>query len=109
MFLSPVGDRSLLFPSWKLAEESIVVRLPVVPHRCRLEVSRAGLQVFPALVIVQRNSQAGSIWNLDVALLDDGLLQPVHQILPEWHIERMVLEREEVARRGGAVYVPHPA
>lgn len=42
------------------AEESIVVRFHVVPHRGRLEVSRSRLQVFLALVIVQRNSQAGN-------------------------------------------------
>jgi hypothetical protein len=55
--------------------------------------------VFPALVIVQRNPQAGSVRNLDVALLDNGLLQAVDQILPEWHIEGMVLQRQEVAAR----------
>jgi hypothetical protein len=81
-----------------LAEESIVVRLHVVPHRCRLEVSRARLQVFIALVIVQRDPQTGSIRNLDVALLDNGLLQTVDQILPEWHIEGMVLQRQEPGR-----------
>ena len=64
-------------------------------------------QVLLADLIVQRHSQPRSIRNLDVALLDHWLFRSIGQILPPGHIERVVLERQEVARCGRAVHIRH--
>src|SRR5258708_3372996 len=60
-------------------------------------------------VVVKRNSQPRCAWNLDVALVDDRLVDSSDEILPEGYIERMVLEREEVACRRRAMNVRHTA
>lgn len=50
-------------------------------------------------VVFECDAQAWCIRDLDEALVDDGLLDPCHQALPERHVEEVVLKREEVARR----------
>src|ERR1700761_1269239 len=92
-----------------LAESSVVPGLFLVPHGCRFKVSCAGLQMALHLIIIQRNSQPWRLGNLDVALVNDRLVDAGDQILPEWHVERMIFEREKIASRCCAMNSRHAA
>ena len=44
---------------------------------------------------------------LDITFVDDRLFDPGDEVLPERHVERMVLERKEIARGRSAMDVRH--
>src|SRR5262249_19757800 len=93
----------------KLAEGRVIPGLLLVPHWRRLKVSRTRLQVPLYLILVQRNPQPRPLWNLDIALVDDRLLDPRDQVLPERHIERVIFEREKIPCRRCAMHIGHAA
>src|ERR1700733_13783944 len=89
------GSRPVFVDS-TLAEESVVERLRLIPHRRRLKIPRTWLQMLLANLVIERNPQPRSIRNLDEPLLDDWLIESGDQILPPRHVERVILQREEV-------------
>src|ERR1700685_3607716 len=84
--------RTLSRPNWLVeaaasAEECIIRRLHVVPHRRGFKISRAWFQMPLHFIVVERDAQAGGIRNLNIPLVDDRLLNACDQVLPPRHIE----------------------
>src|SRR5437588_741872 len=82
-----------------LAEELVVEGLLVIPHGRGFEVANPGREVLTDDFVVERDTKAGGIRYLDVALVNDGFVYLVDEILPEGDIQRVVLEREGCRRR----------
>src|ERR1019366_8186097 len=75
-----------------------VVRSPnVVPLVRRLEPSRLG-HVLLAGRFVEGDAQARLVRHGDVAVVDDGLFDAVHQVAPVGHVHGMILQHQEVLR-----------
>src|ERR1022692_2268721 len=72
---------SPLTPSSPLTPEAVVRPPDVVPLVRRLEPSRLG-QVLLAGRFVEGDAQARLVRHGDVALVDDGLFDDVHQVAP---------------------------
>src|ERR1017187_6511771 len=47
--------------------------------------------------------------DFDIALVDNRFFNTRDQVLPERHIKRVVLQREKIARRSGAMDICHAA
>ena len=76
----------------------------MVPHGGGLEVARARREVLANDVLVEGDAQARLVGNGDVALVDDGLFDAFHQVLPPRDIQRVILASQEILRGGGAVH-----
>ena len=83
-----------------------IVAAILVPLRRRLEI--AGLQqMLFADVVVERNAKSRSFWHRNVALLNNWLGDTRDEVIPEFHICGMNLERQEVASGCSAMNVGH--
>src|SRR5450759_5293036 len=86
-----------------LTPEAIVGPPNVVPLVGRLEPTGLG-HVLLAGRFVERDAQAGLVRDGDVALVDDGLVDAVHQVAPIGHVHGVILQHQEVLRRRGRVH-----
>src|ERR1035438_10115862 len=75
----------------------------VVPLRGGLKIAGAGQQMLPDHLLVQSDAKAGLVRSLDESLVDDGLLDAFHHVLPPRHVQRVVFAGQEILRGGGAV------
>ena len=60
-----------------------------------------------ASIVVERNAKSRSFWHRNVALLNNGLGDTCDEIVPEWNIRCMNLERQEIACGRRAMDVGH--
>src|SRR5450755_2047959 len=80
-----------------------VIRSFLVPRRSRLEVARTSRQMLPHYVFIQRNAQPWLIGDRNESLVDDGLLDAFHHVLPPGHIQRVILAGQKILRGCGAM------
>src|ERR1051325_7426616 len=76
----------------------------IIKHGSRLEVSGTA-QVFLDHCVIEFESEAGLVGNAYVAFTDDWLGNTGNQVLPPWHIERMVLHGEEIVAECGGTMI----
>src|ERR1039458_687408 len=80
-----------------LTPETVVGPPDIVPLVGRLEPSGLG-QVLLAGRFVEGDAQAGLVRDGDVALVDDRLVDAVHQVAPIGHVHGVILQHQEVLR-----------
>src|SRR5579885_318242 len=90
--------------SKKYSTPQPVVGAVLVPLRGGLEPARLR-QVLLHGFLVQGHTQARLVGHGDEAVVDDGLLHPFHQVVPEGHIHGVIFQHQEIFGRGGAVHV----